>query len=149
MKVPFIAAFITVTAIVVSWATVLWPDSAYDPMYGSGFDEPQQVVEMIVVVGGSITVVGVVKCNKEDFPISVSGVSQWRRIDDGGVTLVPDPPRGGGKLQPGCYEPRTFDNKLPEGVTPGLWVYEGINSTYHGQQRQSLHWTTEPFRVTR
>lgn len=116
-------------------------------MYGTGFSEPQQVLEQSVTIGDTITVAGVVKCNSESNPIAVTGVSQWRRIDDGGHTIIPDAPRAGGKLQPGCYPPRTFENKLPEGITPGTWVHEGINSTYRGKQRQVVHWTTESFRV--
>ncbi len=128
-------------------AVLWWPNDVYAPMYGSGFDEPQVVLEDEVKIDGSITTVGVVKCNKLDHPISVTGNSKWRRIDNGGQLQIPDPPRSGGQLQPGCYDPRTFENKLPEGVTPGVWVHEGENSTYRGEERQTLWWTTESFRV--
>ena len=134
--------FLSVAAITVT----VWPAEIYEPLYGSAYEEPQRVVEEMVVVGQPIHVLPVVKCNRADEPTLTTSYHQWRRIEDG-YTQVVFASQGAGSRKPGCHTVGPFENEQPPGVVPGLWILVAFVTSVQGGQQQTVRWATEPFRV--
>ncbi len=147
MKLYLITIAVSILILITAMGFHLWPEEKFEPLYGPGFSTPQEVMKVEVHAGEMLYVTGVVKCNRLDYPITVTVSSQWRRIDNGGQIVVGDLAEAGGTLNPGCYHPKDFEHQLPTELEPGLWVYEGVNTTYRGADIQAKFWTTEPFRV--
>lgn len=120
-----------------------WPEpSLYAPL--GGYNIPQDVEKHTVYAGGSI-IVTVTKCNLSGEDINVVGEAHWRRVSDGGEEVVTGM-TGSKEFGPGCLT-RTFENNLPPELGPGLWILEGTDSTFRGDERQDVTWRTEAFRV--
>ncbi len=113
---------------------------------------PQPVLETKIEQGGVVQTGPVVKCNLTDEVVTTTGELHFRRIDDGG-TIVPGF-EGSGSFAPGCYgnteenKLRFFDNVLPPGVVPGLWIVEGSDVATASDGREDVEiWFTQQFEV--
>ncbi len=91
------------------------------------------------------------KCSNLTYPIVVTGSKEFRREEGETTTIIPIS-SGGGLQQPGCLT-RTFDNAIPDSMTPGLWKLKGVETAsgnilfLKGVVTQSKSWETEYFRV--
>ncbi len=91
------------------------------------------------------------KCSNLTYPINVTGSKEFRKEEGYTVTIIPIL-SGGGLQQPGCLT-RTFNNAIPDSMTPGLWKLRGIEIAagdilfLKGVVTQSKPWETEYFRV--
>jgi hypothetical protein len=98
-----------------------------------------------VVQGGSLFISGV-KCNNSDETVAVTGSSNFRRVDERGVVVVPHTNLATVITPPGCVT-RVWENVLPLSVTPGTWVLQGFGQAAKGKNTQIEGWETDEFTV--
>lgn len=112
---------------------------------------PLQTIEsrVVGVEGPAVRVsdpviVSAVKCARVRIP--VRGTISLVRMDTGQREIVWSA-TGAAERSEGCQH-FTFVNRLPQGIPPGIYRYEGIEeATYLGVLHQRVAWRTEFFRV--
>lgn len=122
----------------------LWPQrQPFAPL--GDYNIPQPLEAHDIPIGGSLHVTLVRKCNLSGDVVSVNGEMHWRRLDDGSEMVVSGV-TGSKQFEPGCLV-RSMENPLPVGVGPGVWILEGTDTAFRGDDRQQVTWRTEEFKV--
>jgi len=146
-----IVGAVAVLVLVLNVITMLWlywPDSDFEPMYGTGFDAPQEVTQTTIKVGQPINVTGVTKCNSSDRLVSSAGTLHWKRLEPS-ITYVPGFSGAATTRLPHECVTQSFENAMPADVGPGVWQLTGQELVYFGGQLvQTLTWETQSFTVT-
>lgn len=134
-----IAASVVTSLALASSAFITWTTPIGE------FPVPQTVMTTGPIHPGDAVEITGTKCMNREFP--TEGRSTWVRLSPSRVLR----PKSGGNIvvRPKGCTTATYENALPDDISPGVWRIEGINTAFIGPWRQDVPWYTEPFTVTR
>lgn len=116
----------------------------WQPLYGSGYEQLQEVGEETVAPGGILHVTAT-KCSRED-NVDTYGLVTWHRLEPSIKRFSAANPTTSTK-QSGCTT-STFENKVPIDLPPGIYELSAEVVASKGQKEQKIIWTTKRFTVT-